>query len=410
MGHTHGGGKNMKKFLAMVMTAVMLAGSLALAGCSNSTTKTTTAADTTTAATTAAATTAAATTAAGTTTAAAAGEVLKVGVLYISPKDDGGYSQAHAEGIAEAAKALGSKIQVVELENVNDTDAQATTTAIDNLVSEGCKLIFTTSYGYMEPTAAAAAKYPDVKFCHCSGYTTNDTNMDAYFGQIESARYLAGIVAGLMTTSNKLGYVAAFPIPEVIRGINAYTLGAKSVNPDVTVSVVWTNTWFDMDKEKAAAESLLSQGVDVMAQHQDSPAAITAAETAGKFAVGYDLSYAGAPKAYLTAPLWNWGTYYTYKIQQVLDGGWKIENYWGGMKEGVVKLDTLSPLVSNDAKVAVDAVLDKVTSEGNAYVFAGPIKDQTGTVKVAAGESLSYGDQMGMMWFVEGVVGEIPAS
>ncbi|MEI8199373.1 MAG: BMP family ABC transporter substrate-binding protein [Eubacteriales bacterium] len=400
----------MKKFLAMVMTAVMLAGSLALAGCSNSTTKTTTAADTTTAATTAAATTAAATTAAGTTTAAAAGEVLKVGVLYISPKDDGGYSQAHAEGIAEAAKALGSKIQVVELENVNDTDAQATTTAIDNLVSEGCKLIFTTSYGYMEPTAAAAAKYPDVKFCHCSGYTTNDTNMDAYFGQIESARYLAGIVAGLMTTSNKLGYVAAFPIPEVIRGINAYTLGAKSVNPDVTVSVVWTNTWFDMDKEKAAAESLLSQGVDVMAQHQDSPAAITAAETAGKFAVGYDLSYAGAPKAYLTAPLWNWGTYYTYKIQQVLDGGWKIENYWGGMKEGVVKLDTLSPLVSNDAKVAVDAVLDKVTSEGNAYVFAGPIKDQTGTVKVAAGESLSYGDQMGMMWFVEGVVGEIPAS
>lgn len=402
----------MKKFLAMVMTAVMLAGSLALAGCSTPTTKATSAADadTTAAATTAAATSADATTAADTTTAAAAGEVLKVGVLYISPKDDGGYSQAHAEGIAEAAAALGDKIQVVELENVNDSDAQATTSAIDNLVSEGCNLIFTTSYGYMDPTAAAAAKYPDVKFCHCSGYTTNDTNMDAYFGQIESGRYLAGIVAGLMTTSNKLGYVAAFPIPEVIRGINAYTLGAKSVNPDATVSVVWTNTWFDMDKEKAAAESLLSQGVDVMAQHQDSPAAITAAETAGKFAVGYDLSYAGAPKAYLTSPLWNWGTYYTYKIQQVLDGGWKIENYWGGMKEGVVKLDTLSPLVSDDAKVAVESVLDKVTSEGNAFVFAGPIKDQTGTVKVAEGESLSYGDQMGMMWFVEGVVGEIPAS
>jgi len=398
----------MKKILAMVMTTVILAGSLALAGCS-STTGTTTAADASET-TKAAATTTAATTAAATTAAATTGEVLKVGVLYISPKDDGGYSQAHAEGIAEAAKALGDKIQVVELENISDADAMATTTAIDNLVSEGCKLIFTTSYGYMEPTAAAAAKYPDVKFCHCSGYTRNDTNMDTYFGQIESARYLAGIVAGLTTTSNKLGYVAAFPIPEVIRGINAYTLGARSVNPDATVSVVWTNTWFDMDKEKAAAESLLSQGVDVMAQHQDSPAAITAAETAGKFAVGYDLSYAGAPKAYLTAPLWNWGTYYTYKIQQVLDGGWKVENYWGGMKEGVVKLDALSSLVSADAKVAVEAVQDKVTAEGNAFVFAGPIKDQTGTVKVAEGTSLSYDDQMSMMWFVEGVVGEIPAS
>jgi len=399
----------MKKFLAMIMTAVMLAGSLALVGCSNST-STTTAADTTAAAATTAEATSVEETMADATTAAAAGEVLKVGVLYISPKDDGGYSQAHAEGIAEAAAALGDKIQIVELENVNDADAQATSTAIDNLVSEGCKLIFTTSYGYMDPTAAAAVKYPDVLFSHCSGYTRNDTNMDTYFGQIETARYLSGIVAGLMTTSNKLGYVAAFPIPEVIRGINAYTLGAKSVNPDVTVSVVWTNTWFDMDKEKAAAESLLSQGVDVMAQHQDSPAAITATETAGKFAVGYDLSYAGAPKAYLTAPLWNWGTYYTYKIQQVLDGGWKIENYWGGMKEGAVKLDTLSDLVSADAKVAVEDVLDKVTSEGNAFVFAGPIKDQAGTEMVAAGESLSYDDQMGMMWFVEGVVGEIPAS
>jgi len=374
----------MKKFLAMVMTAVMLAGSLALAGCA-STAKTTTAA----------------------TTAKAA---LKVGVLYISPKDDGGYSQAHAQGIAEAVKAMGDKISVKELENVNDTDAQATTTAIDNLVSEGCTLIFTTSYGYMDPTAAAAKKYPEVKFCHCSGYTRNDTNMDTYFGQIESARYLAGIVAGLTTKTNKLGYVAAFPIPEVIRGINSYTLGAQSVNKNVTVNVVWTNTWFDMDKEKAAAESLLSQGVDVMAQHQDSPAAITAAATAGKFAVGYDLSYAGAPKAYLTAPLWNWGTYYTYKIQQVLDGGWKIENYWGGMKEGVVKLDTLSPLVSADAKVAVEAVQDKVIAEGNAFVFAGPIKDQAGTVKVPAGTSISYDDQMSMMWFVQGVVGEIPAS
>jgi len=377
----------MKKILAMVLTAAMLAGSVALAGCSGS--EKTTGSE---------------------TTAAASADALKVGVLYISPKDDGGYSQAHAEGIAEAVSALGDKIQVMELENIDDSDAQATAAAIDNLVSAGCKLIFTTSYGYMEPTAAAAEKYPEVKFCHCSGYTRNETNMDTYFGQIESARYLAGIVAGLTTKTNKLGYVAAFPIPEVIRGINAYTLGARSVNPDVTVQVVWTNTWFDMDTEKAAAETLLSTGVDIMAQHQDSTAAITAAEKAGALAIGYDLSYAGAPKAYLTAPLWNWGTYYTYKIQQVLDGKWTIENYWGGMKEGVVKLDALSDLVPAEAKAAVEKVQDKVVDQGNAFVFAGPIKDQNGEVKVAEGQSLSYDDQMGMMWFVEGVVGEIPAS
>ncbi len=393
----------MKKVLALVLTTVMLAGSMILAGgCSGTDTKATTEGTTTGGAET--------TAAGGAETTAASGDVLKVGILYISPKDDGGYSQAHAEGMAEAVAALGDKIQVFELENIDDTDAQATSAAIDNLVNEGCTLIFTTSYGYMEPTAAAAEKYPDVKFCHCSGYTRNDTNLDTYFGQIESARYLAGIVAGLTTKTNKLGYVAAFPIPECIRGINAYTLGAKSVNPDVTVSVVWTNTWFDMDAEKAAAESLLATGVDVMAQHQDSPAAITAAESAGAYAIGYDLTYAGAPKAYLTAPLWNWGTYYTYKIQQVLDGQWKVENYWGGMKEGVVKLDTLSSLVPDAAKTAVEAVQKDVTEQGNAYVFKGPIKDQTGAVKVKEGESLSYDDQMSMMWFVDGVIGEIPTT
>ncbi len=336
-------------------------------------------------------------------------EALKVGVLYISPKTDGGYSQAHAEGIAAAKAQLGDKIIIREIENVDDTDVAATNNAIENLVNEGCKLIFTTSYGYMDPTLAAATKYPNVKFAHCSGYKTNGTNMDAYFGQIETGRYLAGIVAGLMTKNNKLGYVAAFPIPEVIRGINSYTLGAQSVNPDATVQVVWTNTWFDMAIEKASAEALLAEGVDVMAQHQDSPAAIEAAEAAGAFAIGYDLTYAGAPDAYLTAPLWGWGVYYTYKIQQVLDGKWQIENYWGGMKEGVAKLDALSPLVSEEAKAAVEAARATVTDQGNAFVFAGPIYDQAGNLKVAEGESLSYEDQMGMLWFVQGVIGELPS-
>lgn len=364
----------MKKVLSMILAVLMIFGMAAIAGCEEK-----------------------------------KDEALQVGVLYISPKDDGGYSQAHAEGIAEAKAKFGDKIIVSEIENVNDTDVTATNNAIDNLVNNGCKLIFTTSYGYMDPTEAAAKKYPDVKFCHCSGYKTNDTNMDAYFGQIETGRYLAGIVAGKMTSNNKLGYVAAFPIPEVIRGINAYTLGAKSVNPDVTVQVVWTNTWFDPATEKAAAEALLAAGVDVMAQHQDSPSAIEAAEAAGAYATGYDLTYSGAPDAYLTAPLWGWGVYYTYKIQQVLDGQWKVENYWGGMKEGVAKLDELSALVSEDAKAAVEAARPMVTEQGNAFVFSGPIYNQQGELMVAEGESISYGDQMGMKWFVQGVIGEIPS-
>lgn len=341
-------------------------------------------------------------------------KVLKVGVVYISPEDDGGYSQAHAEGIAKAIATYGDKIEVKKLESVDDADVEATNAAIENLVNDGCTLIFTTSYGYMDPTVAAAAKYPEVYFSHCSGYKYSGNgyegkNMDAYFGQIETARYLSGIVAGMMTETNQLGYVAAFPIQEVIRGINAYTLGARSVNPDVVVKVSWTNTWFDPAVEQASAEALLADGCDIMAQHQDSPSAIEAAESAGAYAIGYDLTYAGAPDAYLTAPLWDWGTYYTYKIGQVLDGKWAVENYWGGMKEGVAKLDALSPLVSEEAKAAVEAARSEVTEKGNAFVFAGPIYDQNGELKIAEGESIPYGDQMGMAWFVEGVIGQIPS-
>lgn len=385
----------MKKALALLLVMLMISGVAVFAGCEEKEEPTTQVNQTTT-------------TASATETSEAA-EPLMVGILYISPKDDGGYSQAHAEGIAAAKAALGDKITIKEIENVSDTDVEATNIAIDNLVNEGCKLIFTTSYGYMDPTVAAAEKYPDVKFAHCSGYKTNDSNMDAYFGQIETGRYLSGIVAGSMTQTNNIGYVAAYPIPEVVRGINAFALGAQSVNPDAVVKVVWTNTWYDPAVEKASAEALLADGCDVMAQHQDSPSAIEAAEAAGAYAIGYDLTYTGAPDAYLTAPLWDWGVYYTYKMQQVLDGAWKVENYWGGMKEGVAKLDALSGLVSAEAKAAVEAATADVTEKGNAFVFTGPIYDQAGTLKVEEGQSLSYGDQMSMAWFVKGVEGELPS-
>jgi len=336
---------------------------------------------------------------------------VKVGVIYITTVDDGGWSQAHKRGVDAAVAEIGAaKVELMELQNIDDTDAAKTNAAIDQMAAAGCKIIFATSFGYMDAMAAKAAQYPDIKFEHCSGYKTA-TNMDNYFGQIEQPRYLSGIVAGLKTTSGKIGFVAAMPLPEVIRGINAFTLGVQSVNPTAKVYVKWTNTWYGPDVEKEAAVSLLNEGCDVLAQHQDSPAALKAAEEAGKFGIGYDNPMGSqAPKAYLTAPIWNWGAYYAKKINAVLAGTWKVEQYWGGMKEGMVGLDALSSLAPSGAQAKIDAVTPDMKAQGNDYIFKGPLKDQTGAVKVESGKTMTRDEQMGMTWFVEGVVGEIPAS
>ncbi len=336
---------------------------------------------------------------------------VKVGVLYISTVDDGGWSQAHKRGIDAAVAEIGaSKVDLMELQNIPDTDTAKTNAAIDQMVAAGCKIIFATSFGYMDAVAAKATQYPDVKFEHCSGYKTA-ANLDNYFGQIEQPRYLSGIVAGMKSTTGKIGFVAAMPLPEVIRGINAFTLGVLSVNPTAKVYVKWTNTWYGPDVEKEAAVSLLNEGCDVLAQHQDSPAALKAAEEAGMFGIGYDNPMGTqAPKAYLTAPVWNWGAYYAYKIKAVMNGTWKVEQYWGGLKEGIVALDTLSSLVADGTQAKVDAVTTDLKAQGNDYIFKGPLKDQTGTVKVEAGKTMTRDEQMAMSWFVEGVVGEIPAS
>lgn len=341
----------------------------------------------------------------------AAGGKVKVGVLYISPTDDGGWSTAHKRGVDAAIANIGAtKVELMELANVPDTDRQKTDAAIDQMVSAGCKIIFTTSFGYMDATEAKAKQYPDVKFEHCSGYKKGD-NFDNYFGQIEQPRYLTGVIAGLMTKSDKIGYVAAMPIPEVIRGIDAFALGVASVNPDAKVYVKWTLTWFGPDKEKEAAVSLLNDGCDVLSQHQDSPAALKAAEEKGVFAFGYDNPMGTqAPKAYLTGPIWNWGAYYEKKIKAVMDKTWKVEEYWGGMKEGMVDIDAMTALVPAEVKSKVEALIPAMKEKGNDAIFKGPLKDQTGAVKVAEGSTMSRDDQMGMSWFVEGVVGEIPAT
>ena len=257
----------------------------------------------------------------------------------------------------------------------------------------------------MDGMVKAAKKHPDVVFMHCSGYKTA-TNLGAYFGRMEQPRYLSGIAAGMKTKSNVIGYVAAFEIPECVRGINAFTLGAQSINPKVKVIVKWTHTWYDPAKEKEAAKALLDEGCDVMAQDQDSPAAQLAAEEKGIVAFGYDLdSPKAAPKAYLTAPIWNCGAYYVDQIKQIQAGTWKTSSYFGGMKEGICTLAPMTALVEADIKAKVDAAAAKI-KDGSITVFEGPLTDNEGKVRVEKGVKPDDKTLLSMDWLVNNVVGK----
>ncbi|AEY65362.1 BMP family ABC transporter substrate-binding protein [Clostridium sp. BNL1100] len=337
---------------------------------------------------------------------ASAGNGLKVGFIYIGSVGDVGYTFAHDQGRKYLETTLKDKnITTLAVENVPET--AEVEKSINNLIDQGCKAIFATSYGYMDFVEKAAKEHPDVKFFHCSGYKSNTTNFVNYFGQIEEGRYLSGIVAGLKTKTNKVGYVAAMQIPEVIRGIDFFTLGVRSVNPDAVVNVKWTNTWYDPQVEKDAATALLNEGNDVIAQHQDSTASQIAAQEKNAFAIGYNSdSSKAAPKAYLTAPVWNWGVYYVDQVQKILDGTWKAENYLGGMKDGVVDIGPMSDLVDADIKAKVEEAKKKIL-DGSLNVLAGPIKDQTGAVKIPEGKVMTVEEQQSCKWFVEGVNGKI---
>ncbi|TYO94976.1 BMP family ABC transporter substrate-binding protein [Desulfallas thermosapovorans] len=338
-------------------------------------------------------------------------EKLKVGFVYIGPVNDAGWTQAHDE----ARKYLMAELPYVDasdyVENVpeNPTEAER---VITQLVEQGNKIIFTTSFGYMDPTIKVAQKYPDVTFLHCSGYQTAP-NVGAYFGRMYQARYLSGLVAGKATKTNLIGYVAAMPIPEVIRGINAFTLGVQKVNPDAQVKVVWTNTWVDAAIEKDAAIALLDAGADVIAQHQDSASPQQAAEEAGKFGIGYNSDMSKmAPKATMTSPVWNWGPYYVDTVKAIKEGTWQSTltagslTYWGGLKEGTVDLAPFGPMVSEEVKQLVEQERERIVS-GEWDVFTGPIKDQSGAVKVAEGQVMTDDEILNMNWFVQGVVGSV---
>jgi basic membrane protein A len=330
-------------------------------------------------------------------------EKIKVGWVYIGVPGDAGWTFAHDEG----RKYMESQIPGVEsivLENVPEgADAER---SFEQLAQEGCKIIFGTSFGYGDAMLAVAKKYPDVKFMHASGFYTNE-NMSNYFGRIYQARYLSGMVAGAMTKTNKIGYVAAYTIPEVVRGINAFTLGVQAVNPDAVVKVVKTNTWYDPTVEKQSAQALLADGCDVIAQHQDTPQPQIAAEEAGKFGIGYNTDMKQwAPEANLTSPIWNWGPYYTKIVQSVIDGTWKSESYWGGLADGIVDLAPISDKVPSDIIKQVEAKKELMI-KGEWDVFNGPIYAQDGTLKVKEGQDLSDADKLSMDWFVKGVEGTI---
>ncbi len=329
-------------------------------------------------------------------------ETIKVGFVYIGTHNDEGYTQAHDQGRV-ALDAMGIKTAYIEQVPEN-ADCEK---AIRDLIDQGCNVIYTNSFGYMDWTLKVAAEFPKVYFGHCSGYKRAD-NVSTYFGKVYQARYLAGIVAGMKTKANKIGYVAAMPIPEVIRGINAFTVGARSVNPKATVEVIWTNTWFDPAVEKQAALELLNKGCDVMAQHQDTTATQIAAQEKGAFAIGYNSSTPNAaPAAYLTAPLFNWATFYVEDVQKILDGTWTSRAYWEGLDKNMVTLDAITANAASGTAEAVEAAKAKIIS-GELQPFAGPLADQSGTVKVAAGAAMTDDEIWNMGWFVEGVIGNVP--
>jgi basic membrane protein A and related proteins len=331
---------------------------------------------------------------------------IKVGFIYVGPVGDGGWTYAHNEGRLFLEKELG--VETIYIESVKEDKAEVEK-VIEDMIDQGANVIFGTSFGFQEGMLSKAAKYKNVKFVHCSGYETAE-NMGQYFGKIHEMVYLSGIAAGLKTKTNTLGFVGAFPIPEVIRNINAFTLGAQSVNPDVKVKVNWTNTWYDPVKEKDAALALIDAGADVIAQHQDTAGPQQAAESKGVFSLGYNTDMSKtAPKANMTSAIWNWGPYYVKQVKAVMDGTWKAEAYWGGYEDGIVNLAPLTEVAPEEAKALIEKAKEEIRS-GKNKIFVGPLKDQKGTVKVEEGKTMTDAEVWDINWFVQGVEGTIPSN
>ncbi len=326
---------------------------------------------------------------------------VKPAFVYVAPIGDLGWTWAHDQARLMVEKELG--VETAYIENVPEgPDAER---VIRDFAQKGYNPIFTTSFGFMDPTITVAKEFPNTWFVHISGYKTAP-NVSTVFGGIEEARYLSGLVAGSMTKSNILGFVAAFPIPEVVRGINAFTQGAREVNPAAQVRVVWTNTWFDPVKEKEAAEALLDQGADIIAQHQDTTEPQKAAQDRGALSIGYDSDMAEfVGDTVLTSPIWNWGPKYVDIVKRVQAGTYQTESFYGLLKDGTFDLAPLSARVPADVKTLVEQRKQALV-DGKFNVFCGPFKSADGVEVLPAGKCMTLDEKLGMDFFIEGVRGE----
>ncbi|MFL5952718.1 MAG: BMP family ABC transporter substrate-binding protein [Gaiellaceae bacterium] len=326
----------------------------------------------------------------------------KAAWIYVGPHNDAGWSQAHDEGRLAVDRALGSKVHTTYKEKVPEGPEVAQ--VIEQLIREGNKIIFATSFGYQNAMVAAAKKHPDVKFEMATGYLSSK-NMADYYGAGEDAIYLSGIAAGAATKGGTVGYVVPFPIPEVIRHTNAFTLGVQKAHPGAKVKIVWTNSWFDPAKETKAAESLHSAGADVIGQNVDSPAAGQYSEKNGVPWVGYDSNAKKfAPKSWLTAAVYNWGPYYIKRVKAAMNGTWKTGSYYGSMKDGFTLLAPYGAGVSAATKKLIAQQKARIVS-GKWNEFSGPIYDQSGKLRIKTGSRASLADLMSMNYLVKGVIG-----
>ena len=329
----------------------------------------------------------------------------KVGFVYVGPVGDFGWSYEHNEGRKAVEEAFGDKVETMFVESVPegaDSERVMTQMALD-----GADLIFTTSFGYMDPTINVAKKFPNVKFEHATGYKQAD-NVAIYSARFYEGRSVIGHIAGHMTKTNTIGYIASFPIPEVIRGINAAYIAAKKVNPDVKLKIVWAYNWFDPAKEADAATALIEQGADIIMQHTDSPAAMTIAEEKGMYAFGQasDMKQFG-PTARLSSIIDDWAPYYIARTQAVMDGTWESTSTWDGIKEGMVGIGDFSNNIPADVQASATALKEALMS-GSTHSFTGPVNKQDGSAWLAAGETADDGTLLGMNFYVEGIEGSVP--
>jgi len=336
---------------------------------------------------------------------ASAADKLKVGFIGVGPIGDLGWTFQHDVGRQAMVKALGDKVDTTFVENVPEgADAER---AIEQLARTGHKLIFTTSFGFMDPTIKVAAKYPNAFFEHCTGFK-RAANVSTYAARFYEGRYIQGQIAAKMSKTGVIGYIVSFPIPEVISGINSTMLGAQSINPNMKIKIVWVNSWFDPPKEADAAKALVDQGADILTQHTDSPAAMQIAEQRGIHAFGQssDMIKFG-PKAQLTADTDYWGNYYTERAQAVLDGKWKSEDTWGGLKAGMVVMSPYTNMPDDVKKMAMET--EAAIKGGTLHPFKCPVVDQDGkTIECKGGTHLDDGQILSMNFYVKGIDDKVP--